>query len=63
MGLKDTLKQSDSLAMGYRLLKRLYIRYVLRLRHVHPTFNVGGKCSISGDFVAGEYAYAGPKFA
>ena len=59
MGIINKLKQSDRLAMGYRFLKRLKIRYIYRLKYVHPTFNIGGSCTISPDLVAGEYSYVG----
>jgi acetyltransferase-like isoleucine patch superfamily enzyme len=57
--LIDQLKQSDSLAMLYRSYKRYLIRYVYGLRNVHPTFNIGGKSTISKDFRADEYSFVG----
>lgn len=59
MGIISNLKKNDSIANIYRSLKRLKIRYIYRLRYVHPTFNVGGSCKISPDLVAGEYSYVG----
>jgi acetyltransferase-like isoleucine patch superfamily enzyme len=59
MGMLAQLKKSDSLAMLYRLAKRFVIRYVYGLKQVHPTFNIGGKVSISKDLIAEEYSYAG----
>ncbi|AER56167.1 putative acetyltransferase [Pseudoxanthomonas spadix BD-a59] len=49
-----------SLRRLVRALRRAYWRKRLRLRSVHPTFLVGGRSSISRDFVAGAYAYVGP---
>lgn len=51
------LKESDSIAFFVRFFKRLFIRYIYGLRNVHSTFNIGGSCNISKDFVAGEYSY------
>ncbi|MBE8727051.1 antibiotic acetyltransferase [Flavobacterium sp. KB82] len=53
------LKRSDKIASIYRFYKRLKIKYVYRLKFVHPTFNIGGKCKISKDFQADEYSYVG----
>lgn len=60
MGKLFQLRDFDWLAKLYRAFKRLKIRYFYGLKKVHPTFNVGGKVSISKDFVAGEYSYVGP---
>lgn len=59
MGIVQRLKQSDRLAGIVRFCKRKYIRHVYGLKNVHKTFNIGGFCSISKDFIAGEYAYVG----
>lgn len=59
MGVIQLIKKSNSLASIYRFLKRIKIRFIYRLKYVHPTFNIGGKCSVSRDFVAGEYSFAG----
>lgn len=59
MGIISKLKQNDTLAMGFRFLKRLKIRYIYKLKYVHSTFNIGGSCTISPDLVAGEYSYLG----
>ena len=53
------LKQSDTLAFIYRFFKRLFIKYAYGLKKVHKTFNIGGKCKISKDFIADEYSYVG----
>lgn len=53
------IKKNDALASIYRLLKRLYIRYIYGLKHVHPTFNIGGKVSLSKDLTAEEYSFVG----
>jgi acetyltransferase-like isoleucine patch superfamily enzyme len=60
MSLLSVIKQSDFLAFGFRFYKRLLIKYSYRLKHVHKTFNIGGKVKISKDFKAGEYSYVGP---
>ncbi len=57
MPLVNSLKNNDTLAFGYRLLKRFIIRYYYGLRNVHHTFNIGGKSRISKDLVAGEFSY------
>tara|TARA_R110002020_G_scaffold198873_2_gene400215 strand:- start:170 stop:757 length:588 start_codon:yes stop_codon:yes gene_type:complete len=59
MDLLIVFKNSDTLASLYRFYKRLKIKYLYRLKRVHPTFNIGGKSNISKDFVAGEYSYVG----
>jgi acetyltransferase-like isoleucine patch superfamily enzyme len=59
MNTISKLKQSDQLAIIFRLIKRLYIRYVYGLKYVHKTFNVGGRVSISKDLKAEEYSYVG----
>ncbi|WP_369753140.1 DapH/DapD/GlmU-related protein [Flavobacterium sp. WC2409] len=59
MGVISALKNSDSLASLYRLYKRIKIRFLYGLKFVHPTFNIGGKCKISPDLIAGEYAFIG----
>lgn len=59
MGFVSILRKSDSLASLYRLYKRFRIRFLYKLKFVHPTFNIGGKCSISPDFIAGEYSFVG----
>jgi acetyltransferase-like isoleucine patch superfamily enzyme len=59
MGIISKLKQNDTLAMGYRFLKRLKIRYIYKLKYVHPTFNIGGSCTVSPDLIADEYSYLG----
>jgi acetyltransferase-like isoleucine patch superfamily enzyme len=59
MGVISTLKKSDSLASLYRFYKRIKIRFLYGLKFVHPTFNIGGKCKISPDLIAGEYAFVG----
>lgn len=59
MSLITRLKQRDSIAFVYRKIKRLVIKYIYGLNYVHPTFNIGGRCSISKDFQADEYSYVG----
>jgi acetyltransferase-like isoleucine patch superfamily enzyme len=59
MGVISVLTKSDSLASLYRLFKRIKIRFFYGLKFVHPTFNIGGKCKISPDLIAGEYAFVG----
>lgn len=59
MDIVYKLKQSDQLASLYRFFKKLYIRYVLGLKKVHKTFNIGGISKISKDFKAAEYSYVG----
>jgi len=61
MDIVNAIKQSDSLAKVYQKFKQLVIRYIYGLKHVHPTFNIGGRCSISKDFIAGEHSYVGNK--
>lgn len=53
------LKKSDKLAFLFRFVKSLYIKWILNLKHVHSSFNVGGFSHISKDFSAGEYSYVG----
>ena len=53
------LKQSDSLAFVFRFIKKLIIKYYYGLKNVHSSFNIGGSCSISKDFIAGAYSYVG----
>lgn len=43
-----------------RFLKRKYFHWKYSLKNVHPTFYIGGKTSISSDFIAGPYSYVGP---
>lgn len=43
-----------------RSLRRYYWRKRLGLKHVHPTFLVGGRAQISRDLKAGAYSYVGP---
>lgn len=43
-----------------RVLKRRYYIFKYGLKHVDKTFIATSKCSISKDFVAGEYSYVGP---
>lgn len=59
MNIIFKLKQYDTLALLYRFFKRLFVRYVYGLKHVHQTFNIGGNCKISKDFIANEYSYVG----
>lgn len=59
MSFIKKLKKSDALAFVYRKIKRFIIKYIYGLDHVHKTFNIGGRCSISKDFVAEEYSYVG----
>lgn len=57
MSLINQIKKSDTLAFGYRLIKRILIRHYYGLKNVHHTFNIGGRSKISKDMVAGEYSY------
>ena len=57
MGLISAIKQNDQAANLYRLYKKFLIRYIYRLKNVHPTFNIGGKSKIDRDFNAEEYSY------
>ncbi|MFB9110938.1 acyltransferase [Flavobacterium gyeonganense] len=59
MDIISILKRSDFLAYIYRFFKRLFIRYIYGLKNVDKTFNIGGKCRISKDFIAHEYSYVG----
>jgi acetyltransferase-like isoleucine patch superfamily enzyme len=59
MNIVSILKQSDTLSYFYRLFKRFFIKYVYGLKNVHKTFNIGGRCKISKDFIADEYSYVG----
>lgn len=43
-----------------RVLRCLFWRKIYRLKHVHPTFLLGGWCDIETDLVAEEYVYLGP---
>jgi len=57
MNVISKLKQNDQLANLYRFYNRIIIKYYYGLKKVHPSFNIGGKCKISKDFIAGEYTY------
>lgn len=59
MGFISSLKENDAIANLYRFYKRLVIRYIYRLKNVHPTFNIGGKSTIAKDLFAHEYSYIG----
>jgi acetyltransferase-like isoleucine patch superfamily enzyme len=57
MSLINLLKNNDTLAFGYRIIKRIIIRYYYGLDKVHNTFNIGGKSKISKDLLAAEFSY------
>jgi len=42
-----------------RAAKMAFVRRWHRLKHVHPTFYMGGRSSIARDFRAGPYSYVG----
>ncbi len=60
MSLVQIIKNNDRIAFVYRKVKSLKVKYIYRLKNVHPTFNIGGNSKISKDLSAEEYVYIGP---
>lgn len=55
----NRIKENDHLAMLFRRIKKIYIRYFMGLKNVHSTFNIGGFSQISKDLIAHEYSFIG----
>ena len=59
---KFFIRNNRKLRHWARQLKMAWMRRWYGLRHVHPTFYLGGRGDIANDFRAGPYSYAGRDF-
>lgn len=57
--LIQSLRSIEWLRKISRKIRMLFIRKLYDLKHVHPTFYLGGKADIANDFVAEPYSYVG----
>lgn len=60
-GVKRWLRSNRWFHLAYRRSVSNGWRWWYGLRHVHPTFLLNPRCSISRDLIAGEYGYMGPE--